>query len=729
MNDKKIAVIEKYPTKYNYGSLFPFPIEKYSLVNSRQDKVLKRDITLNLEELKNTYDYLILIGKEPSKFVGNISSVTEYQGHLFDNKYLCLVNPAALAIRPSLKNDFDKAIFDIVNTINGVTHTTQFSEIQGLKSENEIVKHLRYLLELIDSGEVNTIAVDTETSSLYPRNGHVLGISISYKKEQGVYLDSLEVSDSVVMLLQEIFDKTIVVFHNAKFDIKMLQYHFGFTFSNFEDTMLEHYILDETEGSHKLKPLALKFTKLGDYDRELEEYKANYCRKHGIKQKDFTYEYFPFEIIYPYAALDTAATFELHSIFRPAIYKNDKLNNVYENILKRGTLFLLKMEENGIPINLEKVKEHIININEKINELTKNLYTYKEIKEVEKVKGALFNPNSVAHKRCLFFDVLGLSSSKLTPKGELSTDAEVLESLAEQHPLVHIIQEIQQLKKIKSTYLEKFLTETDLDGRLRTNFNIHIVSSGRLSSSGKLNAQQLPKKNKAPKECIEAKKGYKIVSQDLQTAEMYIAAVLSGDKVLQKIFIDEVDYHGSMAVLKFGLNCHPNDVKNLYPTYRDSAKTISFEILYKLNYNEPALENFKKLKWWLKSKEEYIKENGYIYSFFGRKRRLKDAFSSNKQEAQHQVRSGINFLVQSVASDINLLAAIEMQDWIEKNNYINYMKIFALVHDSILAEVKDEYIELYTTKLKEITQKDRGLSIPNRPIGIDVEIGTNYAFT
>ena len=84
-------------------------------------------------------------------------------------------------------------------------------------------------------------------------------------------------------------------------------------------------------------------------------------------------------------------------------------------------------------------------------------------------------------------------------------------------------------------------------------------------------------------------------------------------------------------------------------------------------------------------------------------------------------------MVQSVASDINLLAGIDMQKWIEKNNYQEYMKIFGLVHDSILAEVHDDWIEIYAIKLAEFTQMDRaGMTIPGHPIGLDLEIGQSY---
>jgi DNA polymerase I-like protein with 3'-5' exonuclease and polymerase domains len=723
--DKRIAIVEKYPTNFNYAGIFNFEFEKHSLVEEKKDKVLKRDIILDIDQVVNKYDYIILVGAEPCKFVGKVTSVTEYQGYLMDNKFLPLLNPMAVKIRPSQQYDFDNAVESINSTVsgNGKKPTSSY-DIKGITQKEEAIEHIKSLLNI---PELTHIAWDTETTALYPRDGYVLGISLSYKKEQGVYIDSMCIDDEVVYWLQELANKYVAVFHNAKFDKKMLAYHFGLYFPNWEDTMLMHYNLDETEGTHGLKYLAIKFTDLGDYDSELDLFKKNYCSTHKVLVRDFTYDLIPFEIMYPYACLDTAATIELFWIFKPAIDENKKLKIVYERLLKEGTDFLIDVEENGIPLDIEQAKEYINEINGEITSKTEELYSFDEVKEFEKVQGSLFNVNSPKQKAEMFFNVLGLPSIKKTATGADSTDAEVIAELAELHPLPQIVQDIMKLKKIKSTYLEKFINGADRDGRLRTGFNLHTVSSGRLSSSGKINAQQLPRDDKRPKKCIKASEGYKIVSQDLQTAEMYIAAVLSGDKNLQQIFIDGVDYHGAMAVNKFGLPCSADEVKLIYPQQRQDAKTISFEILYKLNYREPALKNFPQLKKWLQAKEEEVKRNGFLYSHFGRKRRLEDVNSPNRQEAQHTVRSGINFLVQSVASDVNLLAGIDMQKWIVENNFQKYMKIFGLVHDSILAEVHDDYIDLYIGKLAEFTQRDRaGMSIPGRPIGIDVEIGQSY---
>lgn len=135
---------------------------------------------------------------------------------------------------------------------------------------------------------------------------------------------------------------------------------------------------------------------------------------------------------------------------------------------------------------------------------------------------------------------------------------------------------------------------------------------------------------------------------------------------------------------------------------------------------------FKVLKKWIDTNKSFIQNNGYIYSHFGRKRRLPNVFSDQRGIKSHAVRSGINFLVQSPASDINLLSGIEMNKLIKEHGM--KAKIFALVHDSILAEVPDEELEKYQELLTSCVQKDRGLTIPGFPIGCDFEVGDDYSF-
>ena len=163
--------------------------------------------------------------------------------------------------------------------------------------------------------------------------------------------------------------------------------------------------------------------------------------------------------------------------------------------------------------------------------------------------------------------------------------------------------------------------------------------------------------------------------------------------------------------------------KRLVSRSKDSGEY--FSPLQAKEVIDDYFEAFPKLKEWLDNTQKFIQANGYVYSHFGRKRRLPNVFSKDKGIASHEVRSGVNALVQSVSSDINLLGAIDMQKHIVATGMD--AKIFALVHDSVLAEVKEEIVEEYSAKLKEVIQKDRGLMIPGAPVGCDFDVADDYS--
>ena len=152
------------------------------------------------------------------------------------------------------------------------------------------------------------VAVDCETTGLYPRDGYILGISVSYRKDHGAYILTDIIDEAIEDLFQRLFDKKTVVFHNAKFDLAMLEYHFNFKFPKFEDTMLLHYCLEEQPGTHGLKQLAIKHTPYGDYEKELHEWIDGYRKSHRILKADFTWDSVPYDIMKTYAAMDAICT-------------------------------------------------------------------------------------------------------------------------------------------------------------------------------------------------------------------------------------------------------------------------------------------------------------------------------------------------------------------------------------------------------------------------------------
>lgn len=742
---KKVALIDKAPNKTRYSEYFPFEFEHFHMSSIPIQKLLKKDVDLEFDP--EPYDLVILVGAEAAKEYAKVSSVTNYAGQLIADKFVCITNPAMLSFKPEGKPDFDRALEKIVGYYNGELAVSTTGDFAGLSTTQDCLKFLQKVL----TNAQGYVAWDTETTGLYPRDGYVLGISISYKPNHGRYLLADALDEQCLEMLQQIAKQFTTVFHNMKFDYKMLNYHFGLEFdrSRVHDTMVMHYVLDETD-SHGLKQLALKYTNYGDYDSELEEFKKHYCGKHKILQENFTYDLIPFDTISKYASIDTAVTLELFNKFWPVVQKNAKLLNVYSNILIPGTLFLMDMEEVGIPISRERMAAADVYLTQQIETAKQAIYEFEAVKRFELNTGKIFNPNSVMQLRDVLFDYAGLKpTGKRTATGALSTDAEVLEELSEQDPLPKAILQVRKLSKIQNTYIHKILPELDRDDRIRTNFNAIFTTSGRLSSSGKFNAQQIPRDDPIIKGCIAAPRGFKIVSQDLTTAEMYYAAVLSGDKNLQKVFSSGGDFHSSIAHMVFALPCSVEEVKKLYPAMRQSAKAISFGILYgsgakKVSETvtkatgdvypiaqakqdiEAYFRRFNKLEAWLTSRKEFIEQNGFTYSFFGRKRRLQNVFSTDKGIAAHEVRSGINSEIQSLASDINLLAAIETAEEIQQLK-LN-AKIFMLVHDSIVALVQDDQVEAYCDILRRNTQKDRGCSIANCPIGVDQDIGEDYSF-
>ena len=259
---------------------------------------------------------------------------------------------------------------------------------------------------------------------------------------------------------------------------------------------------------------------------------------------------------------------------------------------------------------------------------------------------------------------------------------------------------------------------------------------------------QLPRDNPSVKGCIRAGWGKRIVAMDLTTAEVYVAAVLAEDKALMEVFRSGGNFHSTIAKTVFKLPCEVEDVDALYKDKRQAAKAVTFGFMYGAgpkkiseqvtkdsgNYFsqqeakeviDDYFQTFHKLRSWIDNNQRYIEQNGFIYSFFGRKRRLPNVKSSDAGIKSHSIRSGLNFLVQSAASDINLLGAIDMHNYIQTNSM--KAKIFALVHDSILAEVPDEEIDHYSEQLQKCVQLDRGLKIPGAPIGCDFEIGGDYS--
>jgi DNA polymerase I-like protein with 3'-5' exonuclease and polymerase domains len=745
----KIALIETKPSRTDYSGRFEgaFEYDRYALCSDRtKKKILKADVDIEIN-IEN-YDWVILIGSEALKYYTKMNSITEYSGRCIEDKYLPVINPAMLAFKPEALPLWEESKNNIIKYISGKLKVERLGtdKCYGITEKEKLIK---FLIDAIKHDN-DYVAVDTETTGLYPRDGYVLGISVSYEKDHGAYIDTSIITEQEEKLFQELFDKKTVVFHNAKFDLAMLEYHFGFKFPHFEDTMLLHYCLEEQPGTHGLKQLAMRFTPYGDYEQPMHDWIDGYRKANRILKANFSWDAIPFDIMTPYAAMDAVVTLLVFAKLYPAVKRNAKLADVYEDILIPACRFLTDVQDIGVPFDRERLSKSAALMQEDIDEAVRQLYEFDSVKTFERIKQKEFNPNSTVQLRELLFDFVGLKPTGIkTGTGAHSTNAEVLGILAEKHEIPNHILSIRKKSKIKNTYLDKILPQLDRDDRLRTGFNIHSTTSGRLSSSGKMNMQQIPRDNPIVKGCIKAKPGNKIVAMDLTTAEVYVAAVLSEDENLMNIFREGGNFHSSIAKLVYNLSCPVDEVVKYYPTERQAAKAVTFGIMYGAGAKKISeqvtkdsgkyfskteaqaviddyFNQFSRLRLWIDRSSKFIRDNGFIYSHFGRKRRLPNVRSDNRGIASHEVRSGLNFLVQSIASDINLLGAIDAHNVLKDLPF--KADIFALVHDSILAEVEEDAIDAYSVVIRECVQKDRGISIPGSPVGCDFDIGDDYSF-
>lgn len=738
MSSKLAYVVNSPLKKDSVVKLRPFAkdlnFDVFYLSSEPKEKILKKDVTMNLDVLKD-YDIVCPIGAEALKYTCGLTGILKYAGTVVNDKYIPIIDPNMLAIKPQYRADLIKCFDKIKSVIAGETPLVFKKDYAYIDTVEEFKPYLSQL----QAAEV--ICVDIETTALSARKGTVIGIALSTKPHQGIFVAS-DVVEEFFDELKVLFEKKVCILHNAKFDIQFLFKQYGFTFPKFEDTILMHYCLDETVGSHGLKELAMKYTDLGDYDRDLHEYKKEFCRKNKILLADFDYGMLPIEILAPYACKDVDATFQIYNKFKPLIDKNDNFKNVYYNILKPATRALMYLEDTGGPIDLSVLTSIEQDFKIDIEECMAEIAMHPAIKIFEQTSKKTFNPNSTYHLREVLFNIMKLPASKKTETGAFSTDAEVLEGL--NNPLADAILDLRKKVKLSTTYIKNIREGVDADMRLRSSFNIIGTAAGRLSSSGVLNYQNLPRdKDSGIKKFFRAAPGYKIVQADLGTAEVYVAAALAGDKFLQRAFVEELDFHSYVAHGMFKLPCEIDEVKHLYADKRQHAKAITFGILYgagpskiaeTANVSMDEAKRFIKqyfaqardLKNWIDANLSFIKQNQFTYSYFGRKRRLPEAAAESRGAAAHAQRSGLNFLIQSVASDINLLGIIDTVDWVVQNDLQDKIRMFATVHDSTVAEVHESMLDEYIHNLKTNLQRDRGVFIQGKPIKVDIEIGPSW---
>jgi len=708
------------------------------LVPNPVKKIYVKDVTFDYDIFDEVKE-IIVVGAEPLKKLFSQTGITKLSGHWEEFKDKkgkrtinvgCLIDPKITLMYPQesakLSQHLNKLLFGNNEESLKEFHYPEHAFIP-LK---DIYNYLKGFNELV---------IDIETSSLNPYRGEILGIVISPNGIESYYYD-WETLDKE--LLTKLLKNKEIIGHNIKFDWKyLIQKGIDLHDTKIHDTM----VLAQLSGKEKelgLKPLSLKYTNLGFYDKDLQDEKKKICRIRKIKVGQFDYSMFPAEILGKYACYDGVATYQLWEKWKE-LTENPVYPKIMDAIKELGY-----MELNGAPIDEERLDATMIPLQKKIKELYGKL-----MHEVRKVRGedAEINFNSPKQLAHLFFEEMGLTSIKQTDTGNPSTDKEVLNELANQGIIIaKLLLEYRTLNKFVNTYLTNIKENIDEDGRVRTSFNITGTTSGRLSSgkdanagdfaTGKtLNFQNIPSTDKTVKKLfVPDKKDYVVLNMDLKNAELWLVGVLANEPNILNAFANGEDIHSSAAVKMFNLTCTPNDVKKKFPDLRQKAKTINFAILYlagpgriaqelQIDYGEAKnliktwYQAFPKVAEWIRKNKMKIEQTGEATTYFGRYRYDPDVFSMNSAAAAHHVKSLVNMLIQSVASDINLFGYSSGIK--EVREFDLRFEPFALVHDSIVGICHKDDVSLVVSILKRHIQNVLPCWVP---IGVDVEMGPSW---
>ena len=576
--------------------------------------------------------------------------------------------------------------------------------------------------------KASLVSVDTETTSLDPLTAQLVGISLSVQPHRGAYIPlGHTYAGAPVQLSRELvlgrlkpwlenpagrkvgqnlkYDKH--VFANADVRLDGVQ----------EDTLLQSYVL-ESHRQHDMDDLAA---------RHLGVTTITYDDVTGKGANRISFEQVEVARATEYAAEDADVTLQLHQALYPQIEQDAKLLRVYRDIEMPVMDVLFTMERNGVLLDVALLENQSRELGAKMMALEQ---------AVHQQAGQPFNLNSPKQLQEILFEKHKLPVKKKTPSGLPSTDEDVLQELALDHPLPKLILEYRGLTKLKSTYTDKLPRMVNATtGRVHTNYAQAVAVTGRLSSNDP-NLQNIPVRTaegRRIREAFIAPPGSAIVSADYSQIELRIMAHLSQDAGLLNAFATGQDVHRHTAAEVFGA-----EAAAVTSEQRRYAKVINFGLIYGMSafglagqlgiersaaqqYMERYFLRYPGVKDYMERTRESARNLGYVETVFGRRLYLNDIKAANPARRQGAERAAINAPMQGTAADLIKLAMIAVQKWISSARMAS--RLIMQVHDELVLEVPDAEIEAVRAKLPELMNSVVKLDVP---LEIQVGVGPNW---
>ena len=471
----------------------------------------------------------------------------------------------------------------------------------------------------------------------------------------------------------------------------------GFVF----DTAVAAYLLAPTDGSYDLEKLGITYYNF---------------------QPPKAAEYLDEGAFGPLAdPAAPAAAWLSHTALIEALYatlsqrlKELDMWELYQTVELPLCQVLAEMEVEGFWVDRKALAEFGQMLSERIDQVQRDIY---------QLAGEKFNINSTQQLGHLLFDVLGLPPVKKTKTG-YSTNAEVLDKLRGQHPVIDQVLEYRQLTKLKSTYVDGLSKVIGPDGRIHTSFQNTVTATGRLSSV-EPNLQNIPVRTELGSELRKmfvAAPGKVLVDADYSQIELRLLACMADDQAMIEGFKSGEDIHTITASQVFGV-----PLEEVTPLMRRSAKAVNFGIVYGISpfslsqdigvtvaqakeYMDKYFAHYAGVRAYMTDIIEKAKQDGYVTTLMGRRRWLPELKSSNYNTRSFGERVALNAPIQGTAADIIKLAMIRVRDRLKEEKLEG--KLVLQVHDELIVECPEREAEQICALVQEEMEGAAKLSVP-----------------
>jgi DNA polymerase-1 len=577
---------------------------------------------------------------------------------------------------------------------------------------------------LKDLRQQKRFAFDTETDALGAMASNLIGMSFSWEAGTGYYVPVCGPPGSQVLKCERVVEalrptledpSVRKVGHNIKYDLLVMR-QAGINLRGVEmDSMIAAFLIDSSRMQYGIDRLALdllNFKKVPTVDLI------------GKGKMQITMDRVELEKIACYAAEDADIALRLADLLTAKLDEVPALRKLADDVEVPLIDVLVEMEANGIAIDPAVLKEQSAVLGERVDALREQIY---------KEAGQEFNPDSPKQLQDVLFNKLGLQVVKRTKTGA-STDVEVLEKLADKHPVPKLILEYRSLVKLKNTYLDN-LTEyvNPKTGRIHGSFNQTGAATGRLSMSDP-NLQNIP---------IRTDEGRRIrlafvpgdpaknvlLTADYSQIELRVLAHFTEEPALMRAFEADEDVHRTVASEVFGV-----PLEAVTREQRNYAKTINFGIVYGVSayglarrieglnvQSAQALidsynKRFPRIQEFLKECVRQAQDKGYVETILGRRRPIYDINSSIISMRNAAERMAINSVVQGSAADLIKVAMVNVNRRLKRENRPSRMLL--QVHDELVFETPIEAAESEAAMVREEMTAAMKLKVP-----LKVEVG------